>query len=105
MSQTVSFYVFPKLFRDVIIGRQFLRNSHTLDLHTKRLQDAAANYCQDGTVAVKSVGHIQEHIKCWLDGIQVETLPDTGAKSIWFPGSSPQHLDTLRGTEGMRPES
>ncbi|KAG4436920.1 hypothetical protein IFR05_007608 [Cadophora sp. M221] len=80
MPQYVVFYVFRKLIRDVVLGRQFLRTSRTLDLHVNRLQDAPMTETQEGVVSVKSVGNSQESIKCWLDKVKVQSLPDTGAE-------------------------
>ncbi|KAE9375348.1 hypothetical protein N431DRAFT_402782 [Stipitochalara longipes BDJ] len=77
MAQSVKFFVFDKLQCDVLLGRPFLRATQTLDLHQHRLRQIEG--VSDTTLAVRSVGHAEERVQCWLDGKPVRTLPDTGA--------------------------
>jgi hypothetical protein len=77
MAQRVKFFVFDKLQCNVILGRDFLRATRTLDLHQHRLRHIES--APDVPPAVRSVGQVKERVQCWLDGRPVWTLPDTGA--------------------------
>jgi hypothetical protein len=77
MGQLVDFFVFTKLQCQVIFGRQFLRATQTLDLYQHRLR--IAENISPGPTVVRSVGQVEERVKCWLDDEQVWSLADTGA--------------------------
>jgi hypothetical protein len=70
------FFVLSSLACDVILGNRFLRDTSTLDLHFNRMVDIQHTVEK---LAVNSLGLIGERISCWLDGVQIWALPDTGA--------------------------
>ena len=61
----------------MIVGRNFLRTTQTLDLYQSRLKIAEIGRTE--SPAIKSVGNVREQIKCWIDGTMHWSFPDTGA--------------------------
>jgi hypothetical protein len=78
MPQMCEFFVFKKLICDVILGRQFLRDTRTLDNHQERFEDI--NRGPRDTAIARSVGTVREHVHCWLNETPIWSLPDTGAE-------------------------
>ncbi|KAE9364412.1 hypothetical protein N431DRAFT_431296 [Stipitochalara longipes BDJ] len=74
---SVCFFVFKKLICNVIVGRNFLRDTQTLDLYQTRLRIAETQGIE--SPAIRSVGNVREQIKCWIDGITHWSFPDTGS--------------------------
>jgi hypothetical protein len=65
MPQMCKFFVFKKLICEVILGRQFLRDTRMLDNHQERFEDI--NRGLGDTAIVRSVGTVREHVHCWLN--------------------------------------
>lgn len=77
MAQRLDFFVFEKLQWNVILGRPFLHDTGTLDIHQSRLRQV--EIAPNPTSAVRCVGQAGECVQCWLDGEPAWALPDTGA--------------------------
>jgi hypothetical protein len=79
MKQTCTFQVFQSLVCDVILGRQFLRLTQTLDMHQHRLIEIEST--PNASKVVRSIQSGCEWVYCWLEGSPVWCLPDTGSDS------------------------
>lgn len=110
MAQLVSFVVFPQLVSTVILGMNFLSATQTLDAYTHRLTNVDLASMAPNLQIVRSLGPTKS-VCCWLDGKQVQCLPDTGSEvnlvSIQFAktleisasgGHLTNHIDHLEST-------
>lgn len=77
MPQVIQFFVFKRLLCDIVVGREFLRATRTLDMYQNRLKEVQGSI--ENLPAIRSVGRVEEHIKCWIDGTPFLSFPDTGA--------------------------
>ena len=77
MPRKCEFFVFENLVCDLILGRQFLRDTKTLEHHQERFEDIKGGL--EDTAIVRSVGTVREHVYCWLNETPMWSLPDTGA--------------------------
>jgi hypothetical protein len=76
--QQCTFWVFNALVCNVLVGRQFLEDTRTLVEHASRLRPFDSK--QNRSPFIRSIGHPQEYIQCWLNGQPLEALVDTGAE-------------------------
>ncbi|RFU33051.1 hypothetical protein B7463_g3288, partial [Scytalidium lignicola] len=98
MTQPVQFFVFEKLQCEVLFGREFLRATQTLDIYQHRLRSIESTIT--ASAAVRSISHVGECLKCWLDGIPVRSLPDTGANVNLISSEFAEILDYHNGPGG-----
>ena len=95
MSQRVQFFVFKRLLCDIVVGREFLRTTRTLDFYQDRLKEVQGSI--ENLPAIRSVGSVGEHIKCWVDGTPFRSFPDTGADINVISAGFAKHLGYRNG--------
>ncbi|PVH74914.1 hypothetical protein DL98DRAFT_575372 [Cadophora sp. DSE1049] len=76
----VEFFVFHQLITDVIVGAEFLTSTCTLTTYRLRLRHISGlETLQRVAPVIQSVGIPASSVSCWVDGIPILSLPDTGA--------------------------
>jgi hypothetical protein len=79
LGESCDFFVFEQLITELIMGREFLRLTNTLDKCKHRLQDRPMeSVCT--IPLVRWSGISQENLPCYLDDNLTDSCPDTGAE-------------------------
>ncbi|KAH7400165.1 hypothetical protein BKA64DRAFT_476299 [Cadophora sp. MPI-SDFR-AT-0126] len=75
---TQTFFAIQNFVYDAIMGRPFLRETQTLDVYRHRLQDRPIRLHDVPVVAL--LGSVEETLRFWLDGEELQSTPDTGSE-------------------------